>query len=552
MISGSRLLGGRFDSSGYRLFLLLRRWPMSPRFFLVLCFVLLLEVTCPPAVAQAGGDSQSGYTFRANSRVVLTDITVTDKQGDPVHGLKAGDFRIFDDGKPEEIASFEEHRKNDAVPSSVPRILPSGVYSNDYIEHPPRVLNVIFIDLTNIEIADQMYLNYQLGKFFETLKPDEPVAIYARPGNASILLQTFTSNPVVLRAAVRKLLPRFPPLGREYMDDFETLNQIAAYLDQIPGRKNVLWLSGGSTIFQRPDGDTLAHDGNWRAVFDELETERIAIYPIDVRGLVVTGSSISAQGKTEMDRTPMPVQHALMNNVAEATGGRAVYNNNGIAQAVGDIVDEDGEYYTLSYSPGRIPYDSKWHKVRVTVLGSNYRLSYRRGYFADGTDASNKTGRTRLRLRSGGLTEVTSTNRTPITFQAQIYPGGPTNSAGTHPLRKGTFAYTVESSLPLDEFSIKSVNGKWKMVCGVEIIALNSGGSVISRVTKDITFTLRDEAALHPAGENVPLEEEIDLAKGDVYVYVAVFDKGSKRLGALEIPYHVDAPKRLQDTRASK
>ena len=66
---------------------------MSPRSFLVLCAVLLtLEVTCPPAAAQAGGDSQSGYTFRANSRVVLTDITVTDKQGNPVHGLKAGGF----------------------------------------------------------------------------------------------------------------------------------------------------------------------------------------------------------------------------------------------------------------------------------------------------------------------------------------------------------------------------------------------------------------------------------------------------------------------------
>jgi VWFA-related protein len=128
---------------------------MSPRLFLVLCVVLLtLEVTCPPAVAQAAGDSQSGYTFRANSRVVLTDITVTDKQGNPVHGLKARDFRVFDDGKPEEIASFEEHRKNDAVPSSLPRVLPSGVYSNDYLEHLPRVLNVLFIDLTNIEIAD--------------------------------------------------------------------------------------------------------------------------------------------------------------------------------------------------------------------------------------------------------------------------------------------------------------------------------------------------------------------------------------------------------------
>jgi hypothetical protein len=45
--------------------------------------------------AQAGGfGSQSGYSLQANSRVVLTDVTVTDKKGNPVHGLKASDFRI--------------------------------------------------------------------------------------------------------------------------------------------------------------------------------------------------------------------------------------------------------------------------------------------------------------------------------------------------------------------------------------------------------------------------------------------------------------------------
>jgi hypothetical protein len=65
-------------------------------------------------------------------------------------------------------------------------------------------------------------------------------------------LQGFTSDPARLRAAVKKLLPHYPPLGREYMDDVETLHQIAAYLNQLPGRKNVLWLSGGSAILQQP------------------------------------------------------------------------------------------------------------------------------------------------------------------------------------------------------------------------------------------------------------------------------------------------------------
>ena len=38
-------------------------------------------------------------------------------------------------------------------------------------------------------------------------------------------------------------------MGREYLTDFETLRQIAVALSQLPGRKNVLWFSGGSMRF---------------------------------------------------------------------------------------------------------------------------------------------------------------------------------------------------------------------------------------------------------------------------------------------------------------
>ncbi|MFL6429816.1 MAG: hypothetical protein ACJ71S_16335 [Acidobacteriaceae bacterium] len=169
-------------------------------------------------------------------------------------------FHVFDNNKPQGIASFEEHRKDDVAPSA-PRVLQAGVYSNDYLAHPPRVLNILFIDLTNIEIPDQMYLNYELGKFFDSLKPDEPIAIYARLGDASVLLQSFTSDPALLRAAVRRVMPRFPSMGREYMDDFQTLRQIELYAGAIPGRKNVLWLSGGSMLFLRADATQLESGG---------------------------------------------------------------------------------------------------------------------------------------------------------------------------------------------------------------------------------------------------------------------------------------------------
>ncbi|HZD77770.1 MAG TPA: VWA domain-containing protein [Acidobacteriaceae bacterium] len=522
---------------------------MTPRLLLVLCLAVFMLHPFPlPARAQASGGSgsQPGFTLKANSRVVLTDVTVTDKQGNPVPGLKASDFQVFDNKKPQEIASFEEHRRDDATtpqPVSAP-----GVYSNDYLAHPPRALNVVFLDLTNIEIEDQLYLSYQLGKFFDALRPEDPVAVYARTGGASILLQGFTSDRALLRAATRKIMPRFPAFGREYLDDFQTLRQMELYLGQIPGRKNVLWFSGGSTFYLRPDASELSLQSGWRSVYDELETQRIAIYPIDARGLTIKGSP------------RMLAQHAVMSNVAEATGGRAVYDYNGLALAAGQIVHDDGEYYTLTYAPHDFRYDNKWHKVSVTMPGTYYTLSYRRGYYADGNPPAEqqpRRPRTRL-LASGETAKDMPTSSKPIIFQASVSKGvvaaapNATSDAPSKKRRKGTAPFTVQYALPLDAFEVKSVNGKPTVQCAAVVIAFNDNGTMIAHHAQEVTFSLTGEAAAHPAGKSLPVDLEIDLAKGDVYLYVAAWDITSKRLGTLEIPYQVDAMKAPQDPHASK
>lgn len=476
---------------------------------------------------------QSGYRLQANSRVVLTDVTVTDKQGNPVHGLKVSDFRIFDDNKPQQIASFEEHSDRDTAPA-VQAVPAPGVYSNDYLVHPPRVLNIVLLDLTNISIEDQMYLRFQLGKFFDALSPDEPVAIYARTGGASILLQNFTSDRALLRGAIKRYMPRFPPPNGEYLDDFQTLRQIEFYVGQIPGRKNVLWLSGGSTLVLNPDATLQATQPGWRTVYDELESQRIAIYPIDARGL------------TTAVPPGMLAQHAIMSNVAEATGGRALFDNNGIAQGISKTIRDDGEYYTLTYSPRDFRYDNKWHKVRITLPETYYTLSYRRGYFADATrpiPQPPSKPRTRL-LAHGEIAKELTTAHMPIIFQANVHEGAVTaavlsGSAKPEKLHRGTKPITVQYSLPLDAFASENIGGKEIVKCGVAVIVFNDNGTLIARHGQEVTFTLKNEAAIHPAGKLLPVNLAIDLPGGDAYLYLAAWDMASKRLGTLEIPYRV-------------
>lgn len=507
----------------------------------VLAASCLLAASAGFAGAQSSGNQRPAYTFHAGTRVVLTDVTVTDKHGNPVPGLKASDFQIFDNNQPQSLASFEEHATTPV--EALPRVSTApGVYSNAFLEHLPPVLDIVVLDITNLEILDQMYLNYQLTRFFKNLPAGEPVALYWRDGPASLLLQTFTSDHALLLDALHKALPRFPPTGRMYYSDFATLHQIALDFGQYPGRKNILWFSGGSTLYLKPDPDDLPTMVNWRYIYDELETSRIAIYPIDARGLTL--------------REPYGIwaQHALMNDIARTTGGHAYYNTNGFGSAAAQWLDDGGSFYTLTYSPGDFRLDNKWHKVEVKLRGKDhYNLSYRRGYFAD--DAS--TGGLRppkkhrsILLAGGEAVAAPDTRSVPIIFQAHVLPaslepaqpGASKVSAAELPAKKGMLPYAIRYLLPVADFTPKVVNGKSEVEFGIAAFSFDTDGKPIARLGNRVTLSL--DATKLSAAQNAyfSFDQRINLRKGQNYLYLAVWDMSSGRLGTLRVPFEVSKP----------
>src|ERR1700760_2957627 len=128
---------------------------------------VLLSATAFSTGAQSPGPS--GFTLHARSRVVLTDVTVTDKNGNPVHNLSRSAFHIFDDKKPQDIASFEEH--TGVQPAVMPIPAPSAphTFSNDYLLHPPPAFNVIVLNTDSIDVVTQMYVYKQLTDFINAL-----------------------------------------------------------------------------------------------------------------------------------------------------------------------------------------------------------------------------------------------------------------------------------------------------------------------------------------------------------------------------------------------
>jgi VWFA-related protein len=498
--------------------------------------LVVLSATLNPSLGQkqSGNGTPSSapaYTLRQGTRIVLTDVTITDKRGNPVHGLPVSAFHVFDNKKPQAVASFEEHAGLPAVklvPTSI------GVFTNDYLGHLPPVLNVIVIDIANIQIADQMWLNYQLNGFLNNLPPDQLLAIYLRAGSGCFLVQDFTTDRRLLIAGLHKAIPRFPPLGREYLSDIDTLHQISAYLSRLPGRKNVLWFSGGSTAFLRPDGAAFQDQAAIRAVYDELEQERIAVYPVDARGLTVH------------DGLQMAGQHGMMEDTAHATGGQAFYNNNGLSQIALHLVNASGSFYTLTYSPSNFRFDNKWHKVRIKLDGASYQLSYRQGYFADPQSGSvQKPGQPRTTLQDSGDKVEDQLRTNPIIFQATVLPASDPRLASLEPdsvivpvprKKKGPVSLTVRYSLPIDELTGQTIGGKKKFVFHLAAIAISRDGNSTERNFNRVTLSYDQGSFPRRSHAPIVIDRQLSLAKDDEYIFLAVWDVSSGRLGTLQMP----------------
>lgn len=486
--------------------------------------------------AQAGA-KQPGYTLHTSARIVLTDVTVTDGKGNPVHGLSRSAFHIFDNNRQEELESFQEHRGAQNG-SGAYAAAPAGVFSNEYLLHPPAVSNVIMLDTTNLAIVDQMFLYQQLTKFVKAEPAGEPLAIYYRGGDFTLLLQNFTSDHALLLAAIRKAIPRLPLPDALYANDFDTLDQIVLYLSQLPGRKNVLWFSGGSNLWIQPDASTLSPEYDLRPVYDKLEASRIAIYPIDARGLMVATNLM------------IPAQHGMMRDVAEATGGQAFYDNNGLAKITAKILAADTSFYTLTYAPHDLHFDNTWHKVKVKVDGGSYQLSYRRGYYDDGANAAPVPQKARTRLEANGeKTELPSTRSEPIIFEASVLPtpmrgeaGGvsrKSNASAVAAPKRGETAYLVHYTMPANAFVQQNVDGQSCISMGAAILAFNELGRTIGRLSQKVTIAIDAEKFGKSPDGTVSFDQRINLAHGEDYLLLAVWDMSTGRMGTIQLPLNV-------------
>lgn len=375
---------------------------------------------------QAKTEASDTITFRTTVRRVIVDVVVRDSNNKPVHGLTASDFLILEDGHPQSLLAFDVHNfdtSSISLPANSPHLAVNNFVNIPIVpEHGP--LYVILYDLVNMEDDDQIDARRQILKFIKTKPAGTRFAIYIRT-DGLYLVQGFTADKDQLYAALdpdspRPHVPRVFLMGRNYgrrdpLSMIYTFIHLSEFLDGIPGRKNLIWLSGAFPLSIVPRvGDPHDYRADIRNEIDRMTREQIAVYPINVRGVVVNpegaptgarphGGSQNTEAKQDSEQSKaisetnardakdavseatlfssLQLDYAAQRELARSTGGRAFFDND-VTGELAEVTEVDGNYYSLTYSPTNQRDDGVLRSIEVRLPHSKYDLSYRRAYYA--------------------------------------------------------------------------------------------------------------------------------------------------------------------------
>jgi VWFA-related protein len=367
------------------------------------------------------------FTLRTETEVVLVNVTVRDKNGAFVRDLKATDFTLLEDGKPQQIISLDTENTDSVITSETPNVELLGNLTTPgpaTAPAPPqpellqdRRLIVLFFDLSSMQTEEvERAAKSALEYVDKQMAPADMVAVVTLSNSLNVDLD-FTSD----REELKGVLQAFDPGSGEAFaetavaeaevaadsgtftaDDTEynvfntdrrlqALRTLAESLAKVQQRKSLLYFSSG---MQRTG---IENQSELRAAVNAAVRANLAFYPVDVRGLqaIVPGGearSASARGTAAYSGQAMARQYdsnfasqETLVTLAADTGGKAFLDSNDFQPAFTQVHEDTSFYYLLGYRSTNPVRDGRFRRITVRVSRADLKdakLDFRRGYYA--------------------------------------------------------------------------------------------------------------------------------------------------------------------------
>jgi len=380
-------------------------------------------------MAQQANNNSKVTTITVVTNIVLTNVVVRDKKtGEVIKGLKASDFTILENNRPQKIDTFDFQNVDEAavlsektVSGTAPKSKSFADLANNNFAVAPeelkdRRLIVMFFDLSSMQPEDINRAVDSAKDYINTkMQPADLVQMVSLSGGLS-MDQDFTSD----KDALLKVVAKYDgadasgyALGSEgggtdataddsssfVADDseFNALNTdrqllairtIAKNLEKVEQKKSMLYFSGGLTR------QGIENQASMRLATNEAVKANMAIYAVDSRGLqalnpVGDASTGSIRGTSAYSGAAMHNQlnsnfssQETLGTLANDTGGKLFVDSNDFAPAFQQVQHDTEAYYLIGFHSTNTARDGTYRHLTVKLNREDAKLEYRPGYYA--------------------------------------------------------------------------------------------------------------------------------------------------------------------------
>ncbi len=520
-----------------------------------------------PALAQdatqVSNAPQGGFTLKVNSDLVLTNVVVRDvKTGELVHGLKRSDFTIYENGKQQQIDTFDFESVDMATPLSEATVsgLAAGPAGNGQkavvVAKPADLRNhrliVMFFDLTSMQPEDLDRSVLAAQAFLKTKMQAADLVALVSLGDTLTVDQDFTADKQALINEVAVYngtegqgfaqgatansnqvedTTGYTPDESEYNDvntdrELFALRAVAQSLSKIDEKKSLLYFSGGISR------DGIENQASLRAAINAAVRANLSIYSVDTRGLQAIGplgdaSTGSLRGSGGYNGTALSnnmnanfASQEVMATLSSDTGGKAFFDSNDFAPAFAQVQKDTSAYYAIGFHSSDPARDGKYRRLTVKVKVPGVKLEYRQGYYAP-ADFKHSGKEDREQELSDELASDLPATDMAVYLDAMYF-------------RLDDNRYYMPVSLLVPGSQIPFVQGGDKDKATLDII-----GEVIDEVKRPIgrareTVKLNLDPALNARQKNIQYTTSFNLPPGKYDLKFVVRENQTGRMGSFE------------------
>jgi VWFA-related protein len=369
--------------------------------------------------------------------------------------------------------------------------------------------------------------------------------------------------------------------GQRIALTIEAMEQLARYLAGIPGRKNLVWFSGSFPLqFFTTERNPFHSDNNGQAVpvrdsndvlrsaIDLLTAARVAVYPVDARGVllgttfaadeqgdyarIVNGVAVTSPSQdTAMLAAQRVAEHGTMDVLAQQTGGRAVYDDNGLQEALADAVNDGSNFYTLAYDPTNRSFNGRLRHIEIRLAPgatqSKAQLDYRRSYYADDRPSAQDRGTSGQRLVFAAAMHRGVPAATQIIFEARVAAADPQPASipippHKPPLQGPLTRYEIDYAVGPRALDLSmQPDGARRGQIVIEAAAWTADGKLLTADGTEHSFTLTPQQYRQSGQIGLQFHQTLDVPAGPVFLRLGIYEPATGQIGSLEIPLEAKA-----------